>query len=489
MNTSFKARLGTDLETMAALVAIGRMEEKGSDSIPALLTFVAGDCPQRASAATRALFALAPRAVLPSRWQENEHLNALSSAAFTLPSWMQKDLEQASDNTFFAGLCLVKMRELESIEARDRFIRRLAVFSGAWEEIAYFFAKEGFNKEAEVLCSAVKELAKLQYPLQISFSPTMQCQLHCPYCIAGADMPYPSEPDADEEQMEALLNGMETHGIIRLGLTGGEPTLFAGFPYFVEKFKARGFEYYLASNGLISQASLQTIAQKKPLCVTLHLTPEVLFSRQLSQYKETARRLLAENIYTIMRCNFPNPEDDPLIYLSIAGEVGLREIRIAIPMPNAKRGNRFVEMTRFTAYSPLLDTLVSQAEQRAMTIQISKPFPICCMTKRVARHFLRNGSLACVCPNHLQGFSNNIVVYPDLHFSACLGLNYRSSMPITAYKGAEDAASSFSGTLLHRMHTPISEQCRHCPLGLRGQCIGACLSYRPEVNNERPDLA
>ena len=50
MNTSFKARLGTDLETMAALVAIGRMEEKGSDSIPALLTFVAGDCPQRAGA-------------------------------------------------------------------------------------------------------------------------------------------------------------------------------------------------------------------------------------------------------------------------------------------------------------------------------------------------------------------------------------------------------------------------------------------------------
>lgn len=484
--------LDHDMETMAALVAMDRLaRQEGSAAVPRLLTRVAGEHPLLAGTAMHWLFALLPRAALPNRWQPGEGMApAVDNTArgHVLPAWIQDNpFNQDAAHGDFGRLCLQQLGQMPDGETRLLFVRRLAVLAGAREELATCLAGGGYRAEAAELQRAVTELAQRQYPRQISFSPTMDCQLHCPYCIAGADGLHAAEREAAPEQVDALLAWMARHRLTRLGLTGGEPSRYSRFPELIQRLHGAGVEYYMASNGLLEEEAFAAIQACPPLCLTLHLTPEVLrHADWLARFIATARRLRHAGLYAILRCNFFSPGEDPLVFLDVARDCAIEELRIAIPMPNSQRGNRFVDSGRLAAFAPLLHTLVSRAQERRQRIQLSKPFPICFMSETVAWHFLKNGSLACVCPNYLSGFSNNLIVYPDLHFSACLGLNRRSPMPITACDGPEAAAHVFAGEISSRMHSPLMVQCHDCPLGQRGQCIGACLSYRPEPREAIP---
>ncbi len=479
--------LNRDMETMAALVAMDRLAQGGSSAVPQLLAHVAGTHPLLADAAMRWIFALVPRAALPNRWQVEEQTPATAVGTacdhayeHAIPAWIRDNPLNRDAHGGFARLCLQQMRQMPEQQFRLHFVRQLAVLAGAREELIVHFDAEGYSTEATELRRSTLELAARQYPRQVSFSPTMDCQLHCPYCIAGADSPQPAEREADAGQVEALLAWMARHRLTRLGLTGGEPSRYSRFPKLLQRLQLAGVEYYMASNGLLEEEALAAILTYPPLCLTLHLTPEVLHSGLLARFTATARRLRRAGIYAIVRCNFSRPCEDPLAFLDVAQGCAIRELRIAIPMPNSQRGNRFVDIGQLAAFAPLLHDLVSQAQERRMSIQLSKPFPLCFMSESVAWHFLKNGSLACVCPSYITEFSNNLVVYPDLHFSACLGLNRRSPLPIIACEGPEVAAHVFAGEISQRMHSPLMTQCRDCPLGLRGQCIGACLSYRQE---------
>lgn len=478
------------METMAALVAMERLMAERSAAIPRLLEVVADGHAVLAGAAMRSLFALLPLAALPKRRQAGacEHLPPASASVHALPAWITENPFNLDDHAAFCRLSSEQLQRLPDTAGRSGFLRHLAVLPGAVDELAASFLSQGLKAEADELRRHVADLARQQYPEQISFSPAMHCQLHCPYCIAGADKGANFEKEAHGEQVQALLAWMQKHRLKRLGLTGGEPSLYSGFAQLLSQVRAKGMEYYMASNGLMPADALAAILANPPLCLTLHLTPEVLYSDKLAPFMKTAEQLRRAGIYAILRCNFTSPDDDTLAFLKVAQNCGIRELRIAIPMPNSQRGNSFVDVDRLAAFAPLLQQLVEKAEGQAMQIQLSKPYPLCFMPEEVAWHFLKNGSLACVCPNHLLGFSNNLIVYPDLRFSACLGLNRRSTMPITACAGPQDAARVFSNNISRRMHQPLMAQCRTCPLGICGQCIGACLSYRPDADEEAAAL-
>lgn len=489
-----------NMETMAALVAMERLAQEGAAAVPRLLEYAASAQPVLAGTAMRLLFGLLPTAALPARWQKGTPppfqaafpaKTAADRAAHAdtgrdktgleieLPAWITGNPYNTDTQTSLYRLCAEQIRALPNARSRSLFVERLALFAGVRDELVALFTANGLADEALKLKRAAVALEKQQYPRQVSFSPTMQCQLHCPYCIAGADKPESDEKEASVGQVEALLAWMQQHGLTRLGLTGGEPSRYSRFPALIAQVRSAGLEYYMASNGLMDTGALDAVLANPPLCLTLHLTPEVLHSNLLARFVNSAKQVRQAGIYAILRCNFASPADEALQHLQVAQECNISELRIAMPMPNSQRGNSFVAMQQLAAFAPLLQTLVHRAKIEGMQIQLSKPYPMCFMPEEAARHFLENGSLACVCPSYLLGFSNNLVVYPDLHFSACLGLNERSAIPITACAGPEDAAQLFAGNIIRRMHSPVMAQCCDCPLGWRGQCIGACLSYRP----------
>lgn len=315
-----QADIRHDMETMAALVAMERLMAERSAAIPRLLEFVAQGHAVLSGAAMRSLFALLPLAALPRRWQAGacEDLLPASASVHALPAWITENPFNLDDHASFCRLSGEQLQRLPDAAGRSGFLRRLAVLPGAVDALAASFLAQGLTAEADELRRHAADLARQQYPQQVSFSPAMHCQLHCPYCIAGADKTASFEKEAEGEQVQALLAWMQKHRLKRLGLTGGEPSLYSAFAGLLSQVRAKGMEYYMASNGLMPAAALAAILAHPPLCLTLHLTPEVLYSDKLAYFMKTAQQVRQAGIYAILRCNFAAPGDDAPAFLEVA---------------------------------------------------------------------------------------------------------------------------------------------------------------------------
>jgi hypothetical protein len=149
-------------------------------------------------------------------------------------------------------------------------------------------------------------------------------------------------------------------------------------------------------------------------------------------------------------------------------------------MPNAYRANQYVDPAEFDRYRPLFAGFVAEARAQGIHIKLAKPIPLCMLDEGTARVFLANGSYTTNCPVNQTGFTNNLVIYPDLSFAPCLGLNARVRRRITDFPSLRMAALHYRPAVDGLMRRPIFSYCSRCPLSRGGRCVGACLSYRPD---------
>lgn len=465
-----------DFAVLAEMVAIERLGQSGLAGISRLIDYLPDDREHLSSTAVKTLHGCLPMAALPERWRDDTPYEKSRSAA-NIPDWLADACDGWGGREDFAQLCLVTLGKLKNDQEQERFITTLSTFMGARRRILALMIDAGHQAVAGKFARAVFRLQQMQFPKQVTLAVTMNCQLRCSYCISGKS----SSSDFQETQpreMGRLFDWMQKKGIRRLGLTGGEPTLHSRFETFLDQVMERGFELYLATNGLSSEKQTQAIVRVNPLCVTMHLTPEVLGSKRMGTYIENARKFIAHGVYVIMRCNFLNTTDDPWIYLKAAREAGISEIRTAIPMPKASGGNRFVDSRQLIQYGSLLDRLASGGRETGIFVRLAKPFPVCFLARETATQFLANGSLAVACPVHFSGYTNNIVLQSDLRYSACLGLDRLSDRPIVSFNGLAHAAGFHRNGVKKRMREPLMTVCRDCPLWKGGRCVGGCLSYR-----------
>jgi hypothetical protein len=276
-----------------------------------------------------------------------------------------------------------------------------------------------------------------------------------------------------------ILDWAERCGVKRIGFTGGEPTLYSHFPELLEQISKRGFRIYLATNGLSSRKAVEAIIRSRPLCITMHLTPQVLVSKDMVQtYIKNAHFYVKEGVYVAMRCNFVSPDENILPYFNIAAETNIREIRAAIPMPNADKYNQYIEAVNLRKFGDLLSSFVIEGEKRSMATVLAKPFFPCKLSVETAKTFFSNGSMSVNCSVHLVNFSNNMIIYPDGSFVPCLGVSLNSGKDILQFKDTKDAAGMFKAQIIRLMKKPLLKECVDCPLWKGGRCVGACLSYR-----------
>jgi Radical SAM superfamily len=465
-----------DLHILAEMVKIERLGQTGMTAVPQLIDYLSDDSDHLAATAMKTLHGCLPMAALPVRWPDNEPYKKTRSIE-NIPDWLTDACDGWGHDGDFAHLCLQKLATLGDEHQQKRYLEKLATFMGARHRILTGMLDTGQQVLARKFAKSIFRLQQIQFPKQVTLAVTMNCQLKCSYCISGCASSTSFEETSPRE-IHALFDWMQQKGVNRLGLTGGEPTLYSRFESFLEQTRVRGFELYLATNGLASEKMTAAIVREKPLCVTMHLTPDVLGTKKMDTYMGNARDLIAAGVYVIMRCNFLNATDDPWVYLKTAKEAGISEIRTAIPMPKATGGNLFVDSRRLIQYGGLLDRLVDGGRQSRISITLAKPFPICFLAAKTAKHFLSNGSLAVTCPVHFSGYTNNIIVHSDLRYTACLGLDQLSPRPIVEFNSLAHAAGAHRKRVKERMHIPIMKRCSQCPLWMGGRCMGGCLSYR-----------
>jgi MoaA/NifB/PqqE/SkfB family radical SAM enzyme len=463
-----------DIDPFAKIMEIRHIRRKGPKDIPQLIEYLTDPSPAVANAARESLFALRPMASLTERWTDDSVLNNRHRSE--IPTWLWNLCQGWGAPGDFIDLCIKKACSLKA-EEHKRFLNQLATFQGLERQFINRLEQRNLSAMAVSFKTEVQLLRGKQFPKQLTLSPTLACQLSCNYCVsAGAQTGQKNEMSFSV--VLKILGWAQRNGIERIALTGGEPTLYSHLFRLLDKISKNGFQFYLATNGLGSRKAMRALADARPLCVTMHLTPQVLISESLKTYIRNAAYLIGEDIYAVMRCNFPDPKDDVIPYFDIAEQAGLREIRTAIPIPNAKRRNQYVDRSSLNHFGKLLSTFVVEGKQRGIVTKLAKPFFPCKLSFETAQVFFSNGSMSINCPVHYLDFSNNLTVYPDGSFIPCLGVSINSGRDIMDFSGPRDAARIFKDQLSKIMKVPMLESCQECPLWIGGRCVGACLSYR-----------
>ncbi|MBU2592009.1 MAG: radical SAM protein [Patescibacteria group bacterium] len=103
-----------------------------------------------------------------------------------------------------------------------------------------------------------------RFPRRIYFQITRYCNLKCPMCFIkagkeGAHVPTDAVMDVAEF--------MGQNGLVEVRLTGGEPTLHPDFFDILHKFQEENIYVSVATNGVMSQRTLDALCEEKNLWV------------------------------------------------------------------------------------------------------------------------------------------------------------------------------------------------------------------------------
>ena len=412
---------------------------------------------------------------LPERWFDDSDYEIPEKSA--VPDWLIKSgTGWDADNTFI-NLCADLAEQIEGQE-QELFFTRMAALLGATRLFTAVLRQRGLDQLATAFILRLTHTRMRQFPMQICFSPTLRCQLRCPYCISAGTAD-DATPEPDRTQVDIFLDWLNRQGIKRLGLSGGEPTLSPLFPYIAESTEQRGMSLYMASNAMFSEKICALIIARKVASITLHLTNETISSPERSDvFIRNGKALVVGGINVALRCNLTQKEFDPTIYAEYAHKAGIQEVRVAVPTPNAQHVNEYIEPETLQDFAHQLSLLHERCDSLGIHLNLAKPFPLCLLPEPTARYFLGNGSAAINCPMHQNDFSNNIVVHPDFSFIPCLGLSLKQHQPITEFPNLQKATQTFTEMIIPLIKKPLFQHCPECPLWKGSRCIGACLSYR-----------
>ena len=426
--------------------------------------------------AQRILRRILPMASLSERWpDDNAHQQSISS---DLPGWIQKRCADWGPEHPFVVHCAELLGTSDN-SGEQRLLHRLTPFLGAAHVILTRLRTSGRDDLAMRCERFFRDLMNRQFPLQLSIMPTLACQLHCQYCYS-AGLPGNASNTMPLDELRRLLDWAHNGGITRICLSGGEPTLYPHLQGFLDFISTHGMEYLLATNGLFGAETLDQMLAIPPLSVSMHINPENDHSSNKARFVANARAFATAGIMVALRFNLTMAGMESYkAYFDLCAETGVRQIRMAVPVPNFRRTNSFVDMdNNLNAFAHTIDQLITLGHQNEIEVMLAKPFPLCRLTEKSAEILVENGSYNANCQVHLQQNTHNLTVYPDIHFSPCLSLNQRSAKPIFAHADIIQAAASFKTELDHLSRIPLMAQCRRCPLSAGGRCVGACFSYR-----------
>lgn len=429
------------------------------------------------SHALHILHRILPMASLYERWHSRDMPD--QSVDSRLPDWIVERCDGWGEDHDFITLS-ADLLTTSGACVQQQFMERLASFYGADRLIAARLKSVGHKDLASRFEQTVAGFREKQFPKQLTIIPTLACQLKCRYCYS-AGMPQVQSNTMTSGQLRRLLDWAHTDGIKRICLAGGEPTIYRHLDNFVEYASDYEMAYFLSTNGLFSRKILDLLLANPPLSVSLHINPEIYQTERLQLFIDNTRALVDSGIMTAFRFNLTSTQNGEYRdYLDLCEQVGVNQVRMAVPVPNFTGSNEFINLYSddLSAYATVIDRLVAASRKRRIEVHLSKPFPPCLLSQETVSVFFENGSYNSGCQVHLLQGTQNLTVFPDMRFSPCLGLNQQSGESIMAYGGIYQAAETFSRTLHQLSRIPLLEQCQGCPLANGGRCVGACLSYR-----------
>ncbi|MBU0461210.1 MAG: radical SAM protein [Nanoarchaeota archaeon] len=101
-----------------------------------------------------------------------------------------------------------------------------------------------------------------RFPRRIYFQITRNCNLNCPACFIKAEKGGAHVPT---DAIMKLIPFLSRNGLMEVRITGGEPTSHPDFLKIIHKFQEEGVYVSVATNGVISQKTLEALCKGKNL--------------------------------------------------------------------------------------------------------------------------------------------------------------------------------------------------------------------------------
>ena len=109
-----------------------------------------------------------------------------------------------------------------------------------------------------------------RFPIFLSYAVTFRCTHRCSYCALP-----PAGPELSFEEFRPLLDGFREMGLVRLGLTGGEPLLHPDIGRIIQRCADIGVVTVLSTNGALVKTRIDEIDRLDVASISLDGDAEV----------------------------------------------------------------------------------------------------------------------------------------------------------------------------------------------------------------------
>jgi MoaA/NifB/PqqE/SkfB family radical SAM enzyme len=320
-----------------------------------------------------------------------------------------------------------------------------------------------------------RERTSARAPVQLLLALTYRCSRSCPYCYATESMA-DQAADMDLADARASLDFAVAQGAVQVSFTGGEPTHHPHFPQLVEEVSRRGLRLYLNTSGLFGPQILKALKRPHLMNVGFHVSaPRDHRSGELERIRANAAALIGAGIEVFIRHTLTlesTPEESAWI-VAFCESAGIRHLNLGLAFPGRDSENRFLPMHRQHAFKPVLLGLLERAGRAGLRVRMSKPVPLCLLSRVEYAKIQRSHEWLSVCSVHARGGVHNLVVNPDRSTYTCVGL----PLPGPALEGSytpqrETARRSIDDALI-----AVRSACGACAAGALGVCQAACLGH------------
>ncbi len=151
-------------------------------------------------------------------------------------------------------------------------------------------------------------------PFSVNWSLTNRCNLSCSYC----SIPDREGKELKTEQMLKLIDEMAQAGVIKLGLSGGEPLLRKDLNVIIDKAKEKNIFVSLTTNGTFAEKWLPTLRKVDCLLLSMDGGQEVhdlTGKEDVDKLIDCIRLLKAEGVKMAISAVLTRPSIQNLDYL------------------------------------------------------------------------------------------------------------------------------------------------------------------------------
>ncbi|MCP4218216.1 MAG: radical SAM protein, partial [bacterium] len=338
------------------------------------------------------------------------------------------------------------LENLFSETRKDQLLSHLravpdSAFCNGLEELALLPGVDNLGREAvfkgprQVHLERFEELRSRyirgKYTPQVAIAPSYACNLDCFYCYSR-ELNSHYAGDMTPAQFETLLDTVTTGSPVdRVGIVGGEPSVFPDLQCFIDILKKRNMGFYFATNGIAAPDIFAGIVgNANLLTVTLHVEKDGFYSSsQMDNLLANVKLLGEKSISTVVRYNMLEVENRDWRFLEKYIDA-LPDLKFgfAVVFPSQSAGVNHVGMAKLMDFSKkiiaLLTFLKEKAGAKDFKAVFSKPFPPCAFSPEELEFVLRHTQYKNVCEIDRNGYTNNVCVNPDLSWFPCMALTH-----------------------------------------------------------------